>query len=166
MICKTCEIEYKGTVVNLLNQILADVFVLYVKVLNFHWNLTGVQFVHIHKFLGDLYTSMLTNIDDLAEHIRAMDGRPNATMAKFLGEAHNVTEEEPVDYDAENLLVILTKDFKNVNSYIRKVIEHITDNFMVDQATGFHGDSIVDFLTGLLQEFEKTTWQLSASVER
>lgn len=34
----------------LLNQLLADEFVLYVKTLNFHWNVVGSDFFALHLF--------------------------------------------------------------------------------------------------------------------
>ena len=44
-----------------LNLLLADEFVLYTKTLNFHWNIEGMQFHDLHKFLEDQYEDVLEN---------------------------------------------------------------------------------------------------------
>lgn len=162
-ICKRCEIDTKGTVVNLLNQILADIFVLYVKVLNFHWNVIGPHFNHIHTMLGAMYTAIGLSIDSLAEHIRSMDAKPLATMSEFLAGANNVTEESPSDCSDRNLVGILSRDFKEVTDYISLVVNHIDDEFKADRNNRFFADSTLDMLTALLQEFEKHTWMLKSS---
>ena len=38
----------------ILNQLLADEFVIYIKTLNFHWNVVGPDFYSLHIFLEKL----------------------------------------------------------------------------------------------------------------
>lgn len=53
---------------------LATAFAFYLKSHNFHWNVVGPDFYQYHKFLQDLYEEVYESIDDIAEHIRALDG--------------------------------------------------------------------------------------------
>lgn len=67
-----------------LNHFLADTFILYVKTLNFHWNMTGPQFFMYHKLLEEQYQEMAEACDEIAERIRMLGGRAAATMQEFL----------------------------------------------------------------------------------
>lgn len=161
--CKKCEVETKGSVVQLLNKVLADCFVLYVKTLNFHWNVVGPHFNHVHKLFGDLYTALGLTIDTLAEHIRSMDERPLAMMSEFLEHSESVMEETPTDCSDRNLVSVLARDFKAVTNYISAVVHRIDADFQKDSESNFYVDSTIDMLTAMLQEFEKNTWMLKSS---
>lgn len=55
-----------------LSQVLADTFTLYLKTLNYHWNVEGARFVGIHNLTDEQYHNMFEAIDTLAERIRAL----------------------------------------------------------------------------------------------
>src|SRR5690349_17737665 len=61
-------------VVDLLNHRLSDAFVLYVKTLNYHWNITGPEFIAIHLLLDDQYHELAESIDEIAERVRKVGG--------------------------------------------------------------------------------------------
>lgn len=63
---------------------LADTFVLYVKTLNFHWNMTGAEFFMYHKLLEKQYEDLAHATDEIAERIRMLGKQAPATMASFL----------------------------------------------------------------------------------
>ena len=64
----------------LLNAILADLHVLYIKTRKFHWDVSGPSFKEYHEFFEEQYTAMEEEIDQVAERIRQLGGRPVATM--------------------------------------------------------------------------------------
>src|ERR1700722_2279027 len=68
----------------LLNQLLSDEFVLYVKTINFHWNVKSAHFRDMHKFFLDQYEMMLQICDDIAERVRSLDEPAFGTMHDFL----------------------------------------------------------------------------------
>ena len=70
-----------------LNLYLANLNVLYRKVQNYHWNLIGKDFFEIHVKLEEYYTEINTQIDDVAENILAIGGRPLGTMKDYLNVA-------------------------------------------------------------------------------
>jgi len=63
---------------------LSDTFILYVKTLNFHWNMVGNQFYMFHKLLEEQYRELAEAIDDLAERIRHLGHIAPGSMAEFL----------------------------------------------------------------------------------
>ena len=60
-------------VVEILNTLLSDEYVLYTKTRNYHWNVVGPQFNDLHKFFESQYEALNEVIDDVAE--RAQIGR-------------------------------------------------------------------------------------------
>lgn len=57
-----------------LRQLLADVFVLYVKTKNFHWHMTGRHFRDYHLLLDEQSDQIFAMTDDVAERARKIGG--------------------------------------------------------------------------------------------
>jgi starvation-inducible DNA-binding protein len=66
-----------------LSNVLADTFLLYLKTLNFHWNVKGPQFISLHKMFEEQYRDFWSALDDIAERIRTLDQPASGTTAKF-----------------------------------------------------------------------------------
>ncbi len=62
---------------------LATVFTFYLKVHNYHWNVTGPHFATLHNFFGDVYEEVWQSVDDYAEHIRAINQFPAGGLTNF-----------------------------------------------------------------------------------
>ncbi|MCB1181333.1 MAG: DNA starvation/stationary phase protection protein [Chlamydiia bacterium] len=62
----------------------SDTFVLYVKTLNFHWNMKGPQFFMYHRLLEEQYKEMAKATDELSEQIRLLDRYAPGSMHEFL----------------------------------------------------------------------------------
>jgi starvation-inducible DNA-binding protein len=71
-------------VVEGLTHVVSDTFVLYVKTLNFHWNMIGAHFFMYHKLLEEQYKEMATAIDDLSERIRQLGHWAPGSLREFL----------------------------------------------------------------------------------
>ena len=57
----------------ILNALLADEFVIYVKTRRFHWNVVGPDFGELHKFFESQYEALDEIVDEVAERARALD---------------------------------------------------------------------------------------------
>jgi starvation-inducible DNA-binding protein len=57
-----------------LRQLLADVFVLYVKTKNFHWHMSGRNFRDYHLLLDEHAEQIFAMTDDIAERARKIGG--------------------------------------------------------------------------------------------
>ncbi len=144
----------RSEVIKLLNGVLADAHVLYIKTRNFHWNVTGPNFIALHKLFDDQYVQLQNAIDEIAERVRALDGIALGSMEEFLKEAS--LKEVPGDFlDASKMLAKLVKDHEAVIVKLRKGVKLCEE--YEDMGTS-------DFLTGLLQEHEKMAWMLRASL--
>ena len=109
-----------------LNNLLADHFVLLTKTWNYHWNVKGVSFHSYHIFMEELYNGLIEDIDDIAERIRSLDERPIGSLQGYL--EHNRIKEhcdsEPLP-EAKEMLAILSQDNDTLIREIRKDIEQL-----------------------------------------
>ena len=66
--------EKKVGVVEILNTLLSDEYVLYTKTRNYHWNVVGPRFNDLHKFFEAQYETLNEIVDAVAERTRAVGG--------------------------------------------------------------------------------------------
>jgi starvation-inducible DNA-binding protein len=147
--------EDKQKVATLLNKLLADENVLYIKTRNFHWNITGENFYGLHILLEKHYQELDGMIDDTAERIRQIGHFAVATMKDYL-EITNLLEVEHHDLTAENMVKKLVEDHETIIRILRHDI--IKDENYKDEGTA-------DFATALLEKHAKMAWMLRAHIE-
>jgi starvation-inducible DNA-binding protein len=141
----------RKTMVDVLNRLLADEFVLYVKTRNFHWNVTGTNFSELHKFFEAQYEALDDAVDEIAERARALDGMAAGSMTDFLKLTR--LAEASSHLSAPEMLRALLADHEQIVRQLR------ADIGVADDA----GDAgTEDFLTGLMESHEKTAWMLRA----
>ena len=70
----TLEIPQPNARRSALRQLLADVFVLYVKTKNFHWHMSGSHFRDYHLLLDEHGEQIFGMTDDIAERARKIGG--------------------------------------------------------------------------------------------
>ncbi|MCL7988231.1 DNA starvation/stationary phase protection protein [Sphingobacterium sp. lm-10] len=133
-----------------LNKLLADYTVLYTKIRHAHWNVEGPDFHAQHLFFETLYDQLSVNIDDVAERVRMLGHYAVGSLAKYLQLTH-LSEIQHGGTDSIGLIKELTSDFETVIMVTRSGIE-------LAQSAGDTGTE--DFLTGLMEEHEKTAWML------
>lgn len=142
-------------VADALNQVLADEFVLYVKTLNFHWNIEGRDFHALHLFLDEQYNQLQTIIDSVAERVRKIGHFAIGSMNEFLSSA-SLKEHAGAASVSENMIAELATDHEAVIRTMRNLINDFEDKY--DDS----GSS--DFITGIMKQHEKMAWMLRASV--
>ena len=71
-------------VVDTLNVLLADEFVLYTKTRNYHWNVMGPRFHDLHLFFEKQFGELEELMDDTAENVRQFGGFASGTMAEYV----------------------------------------------------------------------------------
>ena len=62
-------------IVNILNDDLADEYVLLTKTRDYHWNVEDPRFNDLHKFFEEQYEIIDAAIDDIAERVRLWGAR-------------------------------------------------------------------------------------------
>src|SRR5690625_672393 len=102
-----------------LNRLLSNYFVIYVKLHRYKWFMKGEHIFQLQQLFEELYTSWKKDIDLLAEHILSKDGKPFATMVKYVKEA--TLEEATADDEEEEMIAQLSDDFSQLNEEIKEI---------------------------------------------
>lgn len=143
-------------VVEILNRLLADEYVLYTKTRNFHWNVTGPRFYDLHKFFETQYGALAGTIDEVAERARSLGGIAPGSLGEFL-KLTRLKEQEGGRLGDDAMIAALLADHESIIGNLRQEVVTAQDTY---------GDAgTADFLTGLLEEHEKTAWMLRAHLE-
>ena len=71
-------------IVEKLNVLLANCYLLMIKTQAAHWNVTGPHFLSLHQLFEEQYNELNPFIDELAERIRALGHMVNATPSQYL----------------------------------------------------------------------------------
>lgn len=136
---------------DILNSVLADGNVLYIKLRKFHWNLSGDNFMELHQLFEAQYDAIAEAIDAVAERISTLGGTAIGTTSEFA--KHSQLKETPGKVpDNQGMLRELVTDHESIIKALRKFIDD-TDKKYGDMGTS-------DFLTALIQEHEKMAWKL------
>jgi starvation-inducible DNA-binding protein len=141
---------------HLLNELLADEFLLYIKTLKFHWNVQGIVFHDFHALFKELYESQLDICDEVAERARALGVVAFGTMIEFA--KHTRLKEHPgKNPTALDMIKELLEDYEAIIRQIRKDID-------ITQELGDMGTN--NFLTEIMERHEKTAWMLRATASK
>lgn len=135
------------------HQIFTEVYALYVKTQNYHWNVHGSSFYALHLLFEKHYNILSDLIDDFAEKLRANGENVQAGLQYFAKTTK--TEDANVSFSQENMLEDLKKTQKQLILLIQeaKQIANESDAF----------ESIMkDFLTNTQDVLFKMTWMLQS----
>lgn len=142
-------------VAQVLNTLLADEFLLYVKMLNFHWNVKSHHFNDLHAFFKSLYETQFQICDDIAERARSLDEAAFGTMQEFA--KHTQLKEQPgKKLSDQEMVKQLLEDHETIIRTIRTIAPACMDKY-ADLGTN-------NFLLNLLEKQEKTAWMLRAGL--
>jgi starvation-inducible DNA-binding protein len=137
---------------DILNTLLADEAVLYIKTRNYHWNVTGPGFSDLHKFFQEQYEQLDEIMDEVAERVRKLGHFAIGALHEF---SKNTRLQEGEDQSGQGKMIKnLLNDHEAVIRSIREQLDTVNDDFK-DQGTA-------DFLTGVMEQHEKMAWMLRA----
>jgi starvation-inducible DNA-binding protein len=128
-----------------LNTLLNDELTLYLQTWNAHWNVEGPHFAALHELFAQQYGELAGLIDEIAERIRALDGRAET----------RVSVEQAGAAGAAEMLKALEQAHTALSQKIR---QHAIPEF---EKAGDPGT--VDLLTRAVQFHDKAAWMLRAS---
>lgn len=140
--------------VNTLQKLLADEMVLYMKLRNFHWNVTGAQFIALHELFEAQYTELADVIDDLAERVRSYGVRAVGSLKETL-ELTRLDETTKLKA-SRDMVAELVADHETLVRFYREAIE---------EAGKHNSPGEEDLFTSLLQNHQKKAWLLRAHLE-
>ena len=134
-----------------LNRQIANWSVLYIKLHNYHWYVKGSQFFTLHAKFQEFYEEAALHVDEIAERLLAVKGRPLAKMSDYLDNAS--VKEASGSETAEEMVDQLIRDFTTVIGELKEGME-------AAQTAG--DETTADMLLAIHTSLEKHVWMLSA----
>ena len=139
--------EFHGS----LNSQLASWTVIYTKLHNYHWYVTGANFFTLHEKFENLYNEAAGYIDEIAERILTIGGKPVGTLKECL-ELSSIKEAKGSE-TADEMIKTLLEDFKTLNDEINEIIE---------RAQGVNDEATSDLFLGIKSSLEQNMWMFNA----
>lgn len=122
-----------------LSEFLASTYVLYIKSLYYHWNVTGPNFVGLHKVFEDQYNELHHAGDELAERVRALGHFTPGTVAEIVN-LSSIKDDPSLPSSAQDMVQNLldaheacTKQARQVLSVAESVEDEVTVDLMVER---------------------------------
>lgn len=137
--------------VQALNLQVANWTVLYVKLHNYHWYIKGRHFFTLHEKFEQLYDEANQNIDELAERILAIGGKPVATVKEYLALA--TVKDATGTENEEEMVKAVIADFE-------KLSDELQNGIKIAESTG--DDGTADMFIGIKKSLSKHIWMLNA----
>lgn len=134
-----------------LNKQVANWSVMYTKLHNFHWYVKGNQFFTLHAKFEELYNEATLHMDEIAERLLTLGGKPVATLKEHL-ELSDV-KEAMGNESTEEMVDAVAKDFATIMKSLKKGM---------DEAAKDGDDMTEDVLNAVYQSIEKHQWMLNA----
>lgn len=137
-----------------LRQLLADVFVLYLKTKNFHWHMSGSHFRDYHLLLDEHASQIFEMSDAIAERARKLGGATLRSIGDIV--RHQRLNDNNEDFvTPRNMLLELYRDNHQLSRYLR------TTHELCER----HGDVATTSLIEVwLDETERRSWFLAETV--
>jgi starvation-inducible DNA-binding protein len=132
----------------------ASTFSFYLKAHNFHWNITGPDFLEYHDLFGKIYEEVYGSIDDFAEKIRSLDTFVPASLDRF--SMLTLIDDETDILDQNSMLSELYQDNQKMVKLLKMVY---------DVAEQFGENGFSNFLAERMDAHRKHGWMLKSSMQ-
>lgn len=134
-----------------LNELLANYQVYYQNLRGLHWNIKGENFFQLHEKFEELYNDSQVKIDEIAERILTLEGKPLHTFEDYTKLANvPVGKNISIDKEAVNLVV---KSLKELIAIERTIL---------DKSAEADDEGTNAMMSDFISEQEKTVWMMKA----
>lgn len=143
--------DNRKLVVDHLNKLLSDEYVLYTQTLYYHWNVVDPYFDAMHAFFRKQYEELFELVDDIAERVRSLGEFAYGTLQDFTKHAH-IKEKNEQKLPTQQMIKNLLEHHETIIRHMREDIVKI-QNQLKDEGTA-------NFLTEIMEKHEKMAWML------
>ena len=134
-----------------LNGLLANFQIYYQNLRGLHWNIKGKNFFELHLKFEEFYTDSQVKIDEIAERILTLQGKPLHTFEDYINLA-TVPVGKDISNDVESVKLVVSSLSELLK--IERIILEISDETN-DEGTN-------SMMSNFIAEQEKTIWMLSS----
>lgn len=141
------------TAVSVLNELVANQGVLFIKLHQYHWYVQGPHFFTLHEKFEELYNETSEYLDAFAERLIAKGEKPYSTLKEYLVHA-SISEKPYIEtIPAEEMVRNLVHDFETIKRIALKgVVLASEENDAVTE------DMLVEYVGNI----DNTIWMLQA----
>jgi starvation-inducible DNA-binding protein len=136
-----------------MNVQLSNWTILYVKLHHFHWYVKGPHFPVLHVKFEELYEMAALKLDELAERLLAIEGKPASTMKEFLSLA---TIQEANKTQTENNILSTTI------ADLTALVEGLEETAKISEEA--KDDATADVIIGQVEQLQKQIWMLKSTL--
>lgn len=137
-----------------LNKLLADYQIYYQNLRTLHWYAKGRTFFALHGKFEEYYNEASEVVDELAERILMLGGKPTHSFAKYVQESR-LAETEAISDGTAAVNVVLANSEQLLNA--------VKETFKLAGEAGDEGT--VALLSGLIGSTEKRIWMLKSFLQ-
>ncbi len=137
------------TLINGMNEFLANMQIFYQNLRGFHWNVTGNLFFVLHSKFEEYYNETAEAVDEVAERILMVGGQPIHSFSQYIQIA-DIQEVTDV-HDGKEAVKIIISQSETLHDRMNRLKEVANDQNDETTATLF---------SDLMAETEKRIWML------
>lgn len=143
----------KKTTSSVVNELVANLGVLYVKLHQYHWYVQGPDFFRLHEKFEELYNEASEYADTFAERLIAKGEKPFSTLSEYLEHASISEKAYKEKIAAEEMVRNLVNDYQTMGNLTLEGVELASEE----------NDPVTeDLLTGYKEGIDTTVWMLQA----
>lgn len=143
--------EQSKRIVIELNDLLANYQVFYQNLRGLHWNIKGKDFFELHLKFEEFYNNEVIKIDEIAERILTLDGKPLHNFSDYLITSE-IKEAKNISNGQEGIEIVV----QNFSTLIHK------ERVILTLASQAADEGTVGLMSGYISQTEKTLWMLRA----
>lgn len=145
----------RARVAEALSGLLASTYMLYLKTLYYHWNVTGSNFVGLHELFEKQYQELHKAGDILAERVRALGHFTPGTVQEFM-QVSEIEDDTKLPASAEEMTQRLLQANESCSKQARQVRR-------VAEAAG--DEVTMDMMVARMTAHDKISWMLRSILE-
>lgn len=132
------------------NELLADVFALYLKTKNFHWHMSGPHFRDYHLLLDEHSDQIFAMTDPIAERVRKIGGTTIRSVGN-IAKLQRIKDNDAEFVDPQDMLAELRDDNRSLAANLRGARELGEEH---------HDYGTVSLIEVWIDETERRVWYL------
>jgi starvation-inducible DNA-binding protein len=149
------EQKNRAEVAGKLSGFLASTYLLYLKTLYYHWNVTGPNFIGLHELFEKQYNDLHAAGDELAERVRALGHFTPGTVKEFVN-LSEIKDDDKLPDSPEDMIRNLLKANEACSKQARDVLKIAED--AEDEVT-------LDMMVARMTAHDKAAWMLRSTLQ-